>query len=274
MNVIFGALIVVVACAVTITAMLLVRRRAPEGSYFSDGDRASGVFGVLASGFAILLGFMIFLAFQSYDESRSGAETEATLVVQQVETAQFLPNGAAAELTGELVCYGRSVAGVEWEAIDAGTLGDVVNPWGVEMFRTLRTVNPQTATEQSAYDRWMDQTAQRQEARIDRVHGAEGIIPLPVWFALYSISAVIVVYMLFFADPGEGAITQSMLMGGATLVVTVLILLLMFFDNPHGSGLGTLQPTAMQRSLRLIDAEIKVVGLDLTPPCDEQGRPL
>jgi hypothetical protein len=274
MNVVFGALIVVVACAVTITAMLLVRRRAPEGSYFSDGDRASGVFGVLASGFAILLGFMIFLAFQSYDESRSGAETEATLVVQQVETAQFLPKGAAVELTGELVCYGRSVAGVEWEAVDAGTLGDVVNPWGAEMFRTLRSVNPQTATEQSAYDRWMDQTAQRQQARIDRVHGAEGIIPLPVWFALYSISVVIVVYMLFFADPGEGAITQSMLMGGATLVVTVLILLLVFFDNPHGGGLGTLQPTAMQRSLRLIDAEIKVVGLDLTPPCDENGRPL
>ena len=130
MNVVFGALIVVVACAVTITAMLLVRRRAPEGSYFSDGDRASGVFGVLASGFAILLGFMIFLAFQSYDESRSGAETEATLVVQQVETAQFLPKDVAGKLTGELVCYGRSVAGVEWEAVDAGTLGDVVNPWG------------------------------------------------------------------------------------------------------------------------------------------------
>jgi hypothetical protein len=274
MNIVVGVLIVVVACAVTISAMLLVRRRAPEGSYFSDGDRASGVFGVLASGFAILLGFMIFLAFQSYDESRSGAEAEATILVQQVETAQFLPKGVATELTGELVCYGRSVAGVEWDAIDAGTLGDVVNPWGVEMFRTLRSVNPQTATEQSAYDRWMDQTAQRQQARIDRVHGAEGIIPLPVWIALYSIFGVIFVYMLFFADPGEGAITQSILMGGATVVITVLILLLMFFDNPHGNGLGTLQPTAMQRSLRLIDAEIKVVGLDLTPPCDEQGRPL
>jgi hypothetical protein len=78
---------------------------------------------VLASGFAILLGFMIFLAFQSYDESRSGAETEATLLAQQVETAQFLPKGAATELTGELVCYGRSVAGIKWDAIDAGTLG-------------------------------------------------------------------------------------------------------------------------------------------------------
>jgi hypothetical protein len=148
-----------------------------------------------------------------------------------------------------------------------------VNPWGAEMFHTLRSFKPQTATEQSAYDRWMDQTAQREQARVARVHGAEGIIPVPVWFALFFISGVIVVYMLFFADPGEGAITQGVLMGGATVVITLLILLLMFLDHPHGKGLGRLQPTAMQRSLRLIDAEIKVVGLDLTPPCDGQGRP-
>jgi hypothetical protein len=273
-NIFVAALIVVVVSALTVSAMLLVRRRAPVGSYFSDGDRASGVFGVLASGFALLLGFMIFLAFESYDDSRSGAETEATIVAQQVETAQFLPKDTAVKLTGELVCYGRSVAGIEWNAVAHGTLGDQVNPWGAEMFHTLRAVKPQGATEQSAYDRWMDQTAQREQARVARVHGAQGIIPLPVWFALFFISVVIVVYMLFFADPSEGAITQGVLMAGTTVVITLLILLLMFLDNPHGSGLGTLQPTAMQRSLRLIDAEIKVVGMDLTPPCDEQGRPL
>jgi hypothetical protein len=135
-------------------------------------------------------------------------------------------------------------------------------------------VKPQTAAEQSAYDRWMDQTAQREKARVARVHGAQGITPLPVWFALFSIAGVILVYMLFFADPGEGAITQSMLMGGATVVITILILLLMFFDNPHGNGLGTLQPTAMHRSLRLIDAAMDVAGLDITPPCDQEGRPV
>jgi hypothetical protein len=84
------------------------------------------------------------------------------------------------------------------------------------MFRTPRSVNPQTATEQSAYDRWLDQNAQRQQERVARVKGAEGIMPLPVWFALYSIAGVILVHMLFFADPGEGAITQ-VLMGGATI---------------------------------------------------------
>jgi hypothetical protein len=86
--------------------MLLVRRGAPEGSRFKDGDRASGVFGVLATGFSVLLGFVVFLAFESYDQSRSGAEEEALVLSQQVETAQFLEAPVAGELAGELVCYG------------------------------------------------------------------------------------------------------------------------------------------------------------------------
>ena len=150
MNLLIGFVITIVVTALAIAAMLFVRRRAPEGSYFTDGDRASGVFGVLASGFAILLGFIIFLAFTSYDESRAGAETEAVTVVQQVETAQYFDTPARDELTAALVCYARYVAGPEWERLEDGTLGDDVNPWGPVMFQTLKTVEPETA---SAADR-------------------------------------------------------------------------------------------------------------------------
>ena len=55
MNLLVAAVITIAVTALTVTAMLLVRRRAPEGSYFTDGDRASGVFGVLATGFSVLL---------------------------------------------------------------------------------------------------------------------------------------------------------------------------------------------------------------------------
>jgi hypothetical protein len=271
MNVVLGFLVVIVVAAITVTAMLLVRRRAPEGSYFTNGDRASGVFGVLATGFSVLLGFIIFLAFQSYDDARVGAETEATIVAQQLQTAQFLPPDTAKELTGELTCYARSVAGAEWDAINAGTLGDAINPWGTEMFRTIAEVAPKTATEQSAYDRWMDQTLDRQQARNDRLHSAEGIIPLPLWLALFVICGVIFGYMLFFADPGEGAVTQGMLMGSLTIVITFLMLLVVFFNHPHGDGVGRIQPTAMERTLRLIDAQLDAIDLDQTPPCDERG---
>ena len=60
MNLVWAALIVAAVAAPAVAAMLLVRRRAPEGSYFSDGDRASGVFGVLATGFSVLAGFVVY----------------------------------------------------------------------------------------------------------------------------------------------------------------------------------------------------------------------
>ena len=73
MNLVIGVLIIAAVAGVAIGAMLLVRRGAPEGSYFADGDRASGVFGVIATGFSVLLGFIVFLAFTSYDDTRSGS---------------------------------------------------------------------------------------------------------------------------------------------------------------------------------------------------------
>jgi len=273
-NVLVALVLLLVITALTVAAMLGVRRRAPEGSHFTDGDRASGVFGVLATGFSVLLGFLIFLAFSSYDVSRQGAETEATIVVQQVQTAQFLPGDSREELTGELMCYARSVAGPEWDALDEGTLGDAINPWGAQMFLTISDVDPRTAPEQSAYDRWMDQTAEREQARLARVHGAEGIVPLPLWLALFVISGVIFAYMLFFADRAEGAATQGMLMGSVTAVMTLLMFLLVFFDHPHGGGLGRLEPIAMERTLRLIDTQLEVAGISVAPPCDEHGDAL
>lgn len=272
MNVLVALVVVALITAVTVTVMLLVRRRAPEGSWFTDGDRASGVFGVLATGFSVLLGFIIFLAFQSYDESRSGAESEATIVAQQVQTASFFPGEVPEQLTGELACYARSVAGTEWDALANGTLGDQINPWGAAMFETVSAVDPQTATEASAYDRWMDQTAQREQARIDRVHGAEGIIPAPLWLVLFAISGVIFAYLLFFADPSEGRVTQAMLMGSVTVVITLLLMLLAFFNHPHGDGVGRLHPTAMERTIGLIDEQLAVTGLDVDLPCDEDGN--
>jgi hypothetical protein len=156
MNLVWALLIIAAATGVAVAAMLRVRRNAPDGSYFNDGDRASGVFGVLATGLAVLLGFVVFLAFTSYDASRVGAETEALTVAQQLETAQFFPPAVVGELTGELVCYARSVARGEWARLEAGTQGEHINPWGVELFRTLKTVQPKTASEQAAYGKWLD----------------------------------------------------------------------------------------------------------------------
>ena len=271
MNLLLAILIVVVATGVAIAAMLWVRRTAPDGSYFNDGDRAAGVFGVLATGFAVLLGFVVFLAFTSYDTARAGAESEAQIVAQQVETAQLLPSPASEELTSELICYARSVAGVQWDRMEAGTLGDDLNPWATRLFQTLRTVDPQTPAEEAAFSKWLDERSAREDARNDRIHGARGVIPLPLWMVLFFTSALIFVFMLFFADSGERRTVQALLMGTVIAVVASTLLLLQFLDNPFHSGAGGLRPDAMERTLVVIDQELGASRLQLQLPCDARG---
>jgi Protein of unknown function (DUF4239) len=266
-------LVLVVANALAIGAILLVRTRAPEGSFFTDGDRASGVFGVLATGFAIFAGFVIFLAFTSYDQSRAGAETEALLVAQQFETAQFLVPETRDRLAGELVCYARSVVEQEWPRMEDGSLGDALNPWGVALFRTIHAAKTSTPEQEAAFSKWLDQTSDREQARQDRVHGAAGITPTTVWIVLLLTAVIVFAYMLFFADPAEMRRSQAMLIGSATTVVVVTMLAIFALDNPYRPGLGSIRPAAMERTLVLLDEARAAIGSSVEPPCDESGEP-
>jgi hypothetical protein len=220
----------------------------------------------------VLLGFVVFLAFANYDASRSGAEEEALQVTQQVETAQLFPDSVSGRLTSELVCYARSVAGVQWDLMEAGTLGEQVNPWASRLFLTVLTVEPQSASEQSAFDTWLSQTSDREAARNDRIHGAVGVIPVTLWVVLFFISVLIFGFTLFFADSGERAVVQGLLMGTVMSVITAMLLLLYSLDHPFHSSTGGLQPVAMERALQIIDQELEIVGATEQPPCDSRGN--
>jgi hypothetical protein len=273
LNLLLGALVIVVASAIGMGAMLFVRRSAPEGGYFNDGDRAAGIFGVLAGGFAILLGFIVFLAFASYDESRSGAEVESLKVVEQYQTAQLFEDEAALAFTGQLICYGRFVVYQEWPEMQDGDLGNSVNPWSVALFNTLLTVQPDGPAQESAFDSWLGQTSERQEARQDRIHGAEGIMPWPLWLVLIGVAAIIFGFTLMFADSAERWWVQAAQIGTVVAVTTATMLVIVLLNVPFQDGVGGLEPIAMERALETLDS-VKDVGVHGEPPCSATGEAL
>ncbi len=270
-----GALIVLGASAGMIAAILRVRRRAPEGGYFTDGDRASGVFGVLSTGFALLLGFVIFLAFTKYDESRAGAEAEALAVVQLFETAQLMPAGESAELAGEVECYGRSVVNLEWPAMEAGAGPGRSARGGCSMFRH--------APDGRAGDRRRAERLRRL-ARADQCTGGStastgsmrrrGSFPCRCGSCCSCRRRLVLVYVLFFADSGERAVVQGLMAGSVTAVVVASLLVLSSLNRPYDPDVGGIRPVAMQRSLEIIGSARVALDLDEPLPCDAVGRPL
>jgi hypothetical protein len=83
---------------------------------------------------------------------------------------------------------------------------------------------------------------------------------------------MIFIYMLFFADSGERAVVQALLMGTVVSVIVSMLLLLQFLNNPFHEGIGGLRPDAMERTLIVIDQQLQSNLPTLQAPCDEVGN--
>ena len=75
-------IIIVAVVAAAVTVKLLVRRRAPEGGWFTDLPRSAGTLSVIGTMFAVMLAFVILFSLQSYQHAREGASVEAVAVTE------------------------------------------------------------------------------------------------------------------------------------------------------------------------------------------------
>src|SRR5919197_2295015 len=114
------ALTVAVCATATVGLMYTVRRRSSVDHFFIEVERGAGIFAFLGTAFAVLLAFVVLEAFDSFNNAKSGAEEDATTVVQLSRTAEFFPAAQRDPLEGVLICYGRAVMDDEWPAMRHG----------------------------------------------------------------------------------------------------------------------------------------------------------
>jgi hypothetical protein len=80
--------------------------------------------------------------------------------------------------------------------------------------------------------------------------------------------------MLFFADPGETAGAQAMLIGSPTTVIVLTLAVINALDNPYRNGSGRIEQVAMERSPKMLERAQALVGETGPVPCDARGAPL
>src|SRR5881392_1804278 len=165
MNLWLMALIVAVAAAAAVGVMYAVRRRSSVDHFFIEVERGAGIFAFLGTAFAVLLAFVVLEAFDSFNNAKTGAEQEATTVVELSRTAEFFPPAQRDPLEGVLICYGRAVIHDEWPAMKLGERSPVVQIWVNRFQGGLKQLHPQTPAEQSAFLQLLQQQDQRTDAR-------------------------------------------------------------------------------------------------------------
>jgi hypothetical protein len=262
--------VIVAACAaVAVGLMYLVRTRSKADHFFIEIERGAGIFAFLGTAFAVILAFVVLAAFQSFNDAKSGAEEEATAVVELSRTAEFFPPAQRDPLEGVLICYGRAVIDDEWPAMKDGDRSPLVGVWVNGFQGDLKQLNPETEAQKAAFLQLLEQQDKRTDGRRERLSEANRAIPAPVWFFLGLGASITVGFALFFADRREGFLVQGSLIAAIAALVVSGLLLVWFLDHPYENRSGSIKPDEMERQLVIVEHEHR----DVVPPCDAVGHP-
>jgi hypothetical protein len=266
--------VVVALGATTVLAvviMLTVRHFAPPKGYLNDAVPATGVFGVLGVAFAVLLAFVVFLAFEGYVRTSDGASREAVAVSQLARTARLLPEEQGKELRGSLACYARAVVHDEWPLMAAGRESELVEEWLARIEATVDQMEVDSPRTEVAFGHWLEQMADRRDGRRARLLQAEPVVPDAVWLVLVIGALLTIGYLTVFADPRDRWWVQAVMIGSVTMLVTAGMLLIVFLDRPYQPDGAFVAPVEMQTTIDFMERDA-AGDPTFRPPCDEQGH--
>jgi hypothetical protein len=253
--------------------MLLVRQRAPKGSFVTDTEQASAAVNVAGTVLAVLIGFVFLIAFQSYGNARSTSQDEASAATALFHTAEAFPDRDRDRLQGDAICYARAVIYDEFPNASGGRGSDLVDRWVQRLEHGFERVRVTGVAGQAAEQNWFAQSDARQKARQGRLAEASPLIPTAIWVLLILGGAAVVLFVLTFADIGERRITQAGMILVVTTVVTASLLTIAFLDNPYGDHDGAIAPSAMQSAVASMEHE-QSTRHPGPLPCGPKGEPV
>ena len=267
-------LLILIVDALVAGVIVRLHHQAPRGSWFSDSQRAAAAFAVTGTIFAVLVGFVFLLAFQSFQNARSSARDEAIAALGLFNSADRFARVDQSHLQANAICYGRAVVSIEWPAMADERSSPVVDYWITSMSKAFNGVPLHGVAESDAAQNWFDETDNLQQGRQGRLAEAPRVIPTTIWVLLLIAGLAVIVFSPLFSDRGERLWAQLALGLAVTTAVAASLLTVNFLDRPYGGHEGAIQPTAMRSALATMERGLPPAtrrAVDLR--CNATGRP-
>jgi Protein of unknown function (DUF4239) len=272
MNILLAAAIILGAVAIACLLMFAIHQVGTRDVFLADTTRGAGVYGVAGTGFAVLLAFVVLVAFEQFNDAKDGAEAESDAVVELFRNAYFFDRAERTQMQADLLCYARAVVEQEWPAMREGNgqPQPVVERWTTELQAVYQRLPVRTLRAQTVFANILELRDARIDARRERLSEAEQTVTSPVWFILILGALVNIGFVLLFIDRrGEAFLAQAALIGTVTVIVVAGLLLVWFLDHPYEDQAGSIKPEEMRRAIDVMQTEAP----GLIVPCTPAGEP-
>jgi Protein of unknown function (DUF4239) len=177
-------LILVFAMAGSMLAMAALNRVWPQEKRREHNDLIGWQLNIIGTTYAVILGFMLYTVWTSFDEAKLNADLEANALRNIYRLAEGLPNPQREELVRLSRAYADAVVDQDWPEMANSHIPEKSHLINQAMWKTLTSVKLATPTEVVAEDHALTELSALTEHRRTRLLQSAYQLPAIFWSVL------------------------------------------------------------------------------------------
>jgi phosphotransferase system glucose/maltose/N-acetylglucosamine-specific IIC component len=223
----------VVACFVGLHAFL--QRRLPTEMLRRHNDVAGYLFSAVGILYAVVLGFVVVVVWQKYDNAVSNVEAEVDAAGDLYHVVDGYPPALRAAIRTEIYKYAQIVARVEWPAMQRN---QDVPETGANVFEDVSNLvdgfSPRNLKEFAAQQAAITDEQRLFDARRTRLIQTVPAVPPVLWFALVSGALAMVAFCYIFGVENRPA--QLVMTAILVALIGILFVVIEDFSTPFSGS--------------------------------------
>lgn len=238
-----GVVLVLGSIGLSLLGLMLVRRSLPQRVLEDDHGVVSTKLQVLGTIYAVLLAFMVVVNWQDFEAVTRAVDREAVDLIDVYRDARGFPSPMREELRQRLEQYAERVIADEWRALERDDSSQSARTAFAAIWATFFGFDPQTEAHSVLYSETLRRLNRLSEARHERLHANESMVPGVLWLVLI-LGAVVTVCFSYFLR-ARSFILQAVTTAAFAGLITLIIFVILVLDHPFG-GAAALNPHPFQ----------------------------
>jgi len=223
--------IVVVVVAFFVMVHAFIQQRLRSEMLRRHNDVAGFLFSAVGVLYAVVLGFVVVVVWQKYDDSVSNVENEVDAVGNLYHVVDAYPPAIRDRIRSGLVDYSKTVARLEWPAMERGEEIPALGSQQLEnVTYAVDTFGPTNLKEFAAQQAAMAAEQRLFDARRSRLIEAVPAVPSVLWFALVVGALAMVAFCFIFGVENRPA--QLMMTAILVGLIGILFVVIAEFSTP------------------------------------------
>jgi len=232
--------------------MMIVRRRVPVEVLEAQHEVGGFLYSALAVIYGILLAFVVFVVWTSYQSASDSVASEADQLVDLLRLSEGFSPATGATIRQALRQYTNSVIVEEWPAMRDGRESPSVEKDIESLWRGfVHPAAPVASYELLLYQESLDRMAHLSDARRARLGKSGARISTMLWILLLGGGMIMILFTYFF---GIRNVRAQMLMTAALASQIAFILFLVAAIDRPFDGVMRIGTRPFERVIQRIDA--------------------